>query len=124
MAAWVSRLRPGLSLLNEFDAATQRPLFRLASGEILTVELLSAGERSLLINLGMVLRWLAPGGIVLLDEPELHLHLSLMRGSLAVTAAMISEQFAGQLLVASHAPEVWDHFTPSGSIIELATNDR
>jgi predicted ATPase len=58
----------------------------------------------------MVLRWLSPGGIVLLDEPELHQHLSLMRGSLAVLHSLIAKEFNGQLLVASHAPEVWDHF--------------
>ncbi len=123
MARWVSELRPGLQLLDRFDPATQRPLFRLAKGETLTVEHLSAGERSLLINLAMVLRWLSPGGIVLLDEPELHQHLSLMRGSLAVLHSLIAKEFNGQLLVASHAPEVWDHFKGSGTIIELKAHD-
>lgn len=123
MARWVNELRPGLHLLDRFDVATQRPLFRLATGEILTVEHLSAGERSLLINLCMILRWLAPGGIVLLDEPELHQHISLMRGSLAVMNALISEEFNGQLIVASHAPEVWDHFSLTGSIIDLEAKD-
>jgi ABC-type transport system involved in cytochrome c biogenesis ATPase subunit len=122
MAKWIERLRPGLQLLERFDEATQRPLFRLTTGAFLTVEHLSAGERSLLINLAMVLRWLSPGGIVLLDEPELHQHLSLMRGSLAVLHSLIAQEFAGQLIVASHAPEVWDHFSATGSIIELEAN--
>ncbi len=123
LAKWVEELRPGLQLLDRFDITTQRPLFRLASGAFLSVERLSAGERSLLINLAMILRWLAPGGIVLLDEPELHQHLSLMRGSLAVLHALIASDFGGQLIVASHAPEVWDHFTATGSIIELKANE-
>ena len=82
-------------MLDRFDESTQRPLFRLATGEMLMANRLSAGERSLLINLCMVLRWLGPGGIVLIDEPELHLHISLMRSSLAVTETIISEDFGG-----------------------------
>lgn len=119
LARWIGELRPGLSLLDSFDVATRRPQFRLATGELLTVNRLSAGERSLLINLCTILRWLSPGGIVLLDEPELHQHLSLMRGSLAVLEAIITEEFQGQLLVASHAPEVWDHFRHTGALIDL-----
>lgn len=67
----------------------------------------------------MILRWLGPGGIVLLDEPELHLHISLMRGTLSVIDAMISEEFNGQLMVASHAPEVWSYFRQSESLVDL-----
>lgn len=120
LARWIGELRPGLELLDRFDEATQRPIFRLESGELLFVNRLSAGERSLLINLCMILRWLAPGGVVLLDEPELHLHVSLMRSSLSVLAATIEDEFHGQLIVASHAPEVWDYFRRSGALIELS----
>ncbi len=119
LAKYLGELRPGLELLDRFDESSQRPLFRLHTGEILGVEHLSAGERSLLINLCMILRWLGPGGIVLLDEPELHQHVSLMRGSLAVIDRIVSHEFNGQLIVASHAPEVWDHFRRTGAIIEL-----
>jgi hypothetical protein len=120
LAQALTQLRPGLTLLDRFDDATQRPLFSLATGEVLTLDHLSAGERALLINLAMILRWLGPGGIVLLDEPELHQHLSLMRGSLAVIDALVTtDEFHGQLFVASHAPEVWDHFRRPGVIIEL-----
>lgn len=119
LARYLGELRPGLELLDRFDESSQRPLFRLHTGEILGVEHLSAGERSLLINLCMILRWLGPGGIVLLDEPELHQHVSLMRGSLAVIDRIVAHEFGGQLIVASHAPEVWDHFRRTGAIIEL-----
>lgn len=119
LSRWIGELRPGLSMLSDFDVATRRPQFRLATGEILTVDRLSAGERSLLINLCTLLRWLSPGGIVLLDEPELHQHLSLMRASLAVLETIITEEFHGQLIVASHAPEVWDHFRHTGALIDL-----
>lgn len=113
------RLRPGITLLDRFDEVGQRPLFALKDGTVLTFDLLSAGERSVLINLCMVLRWLGPGGIVLVDEPELHQHLSLMRGSIAMTGALIEQELHGQLLVASHAPEVWDHFRMTSALIDL-----
>jgi predicted ATPase len=120
LAKAVSDLRPGLTLLDRFDEATQRPLFQLAGGATFSLDRLSAGERSLLINLAMILRWLAPGGIVLLDEPELHQHLSLMRGNLAVIDALVtSPPFDGQLFVASHAPEVWDHFRRTEAFLDL-----
>jgi hypothetical protein len=120
LAKAVSELRPGLSLLDRFDAATQRPLFQLSTGATLSLDRLSAGERSLLINLAMILRWLSPGGIVLLDEPELHQHLSLMRANLSVTDALVtSPPFDGQLFVASHAPEVWDHFRRTEALLDL-----
>jgi AAA domain, putative AbiEii toxin, Type IV TA system len=120
LADALAELRPGLSLLDRFDDATLRPLFQLSTGEILSVDRLSAGERSLLINLAMILRWISPGGVVLLDEPELHQHLTLMRGSLAVIEALIaSPDIDGQLFVASHAPEVWDHFRRHDAILDL-----
>jgi len=115
---WIAELFPGLTL-HDFEEATRRPRFRLTStGTLLTVDRLSAGERSALINLAMVLRWLGPGGIVLLDEPELHQHLSLMGGSIAVLEEVVTRG-GGQLIVASHAPEVWHHFRGRGALIEL-----
>lgn len=119
LARLIAELRPGLTLLDRFDEATQRPLFQLTTGEYITVPRLSAGERSLLINLCMILRWLAPGGLVLLDEPELHQHLSLMSGSLAAIHQFIADELHGQLLVASHAPEVWDYFRTTNAVIDL-----
>ena len=123
LAKYVGEARPGLSLLDRFDEATQRPRFRLWTGEprhekILTVDKLSAGERSLLINLCMILRWIRPGCIILLDEPELHQHLALMGGSLAVIESIVTD-FGGQLIAASHAPEVWNHFGRPGALVDL-----
>lgn len=118
LAKWVSKLRSGALVLDGFEE-DQRPRFRVPSGVRVTVDRLSAGERSLLINLCMILRWLSKGGIVLLDEPELHQHLSLMRGSLAVLQSLIHDEFGGQLVVASHAPEVWDHFRAARAVVDL-----
>jgi predicted ATPase len=89
------------------------------TGHFVTVDKLSAGERSVMINLTMVLRWLGPGGIVLLDEPELHQHSSLMRGNIAVLEAVVQDG-GGQLIAASHADEVWQHFRARERIVDLS----
>jgi predicted ATPase len=114
---WVNVLLPGIRLEDHFSEAG-RPTFKLANGTLLTVDRLSAGEQSVLINVAMVLRWLEPGGLLLLDEPELHQHLSLMRGSIAVLEAAVAD-LGGQLLAASHAPEVWDHFRARNALLDL-----
>lgn len=44
---------------------------------------LSAGEHQVLILVYLISRWLQPGGIVLIDEPDLYLHPSLVSGLLA-----------------------------------------
>jgi len=119
LATRVHELRPNLTLVDRFEESSQRPLFQLPSGEFINAERLSAGERSLLINLCMLLRWLSPGGIAMIDEPELHQHLSLMRGSLSILADLVATKFKGQLLIASHAPEVWDHMRLAGTFLDL-----
>lgn len=118
---WVRELRSGALVLDGFEA-DQRPRFRLRSGTRVTVDKLSAGERTLLTNLCAISHWLNEGGIVLLDGPELHQHLSLMRGSMAVLHTMVEDDFHGQLIVASHAPEVWDHFRDAQAFIDLGAN--
>ena len=113
----IATLFPGL-LLTGFSEG-RRPLFKTAaSEELLTTDRLSAGERSSLINFVMVFRWMSSGGVVLLDEPELHQHISLMRGSVA-TLEYLTRRKEGQLIVASHAPEVWEHFRSRDAYVDL-----
>lgn len=116
---------PGLRLLNRADARTRRPLVQLKSGAEVTLENLSAGERAAIIALFTVARWMTVGGVVLIDEPELHQHISLMRSNLAVLEQYVVHQMKGQLIVASHAPEVWDHFRVNKLIVglDLPTED-
>jgi ABC-type transport system involved in cytochrome c biogenesis ATPase subunit len=67
---------------------------------------LSAGERQVLVQLYLISRWLQPGGLVLLDEPDLHLHPSLIRLFLSRVEAIVAER-KGQLFITSHLPEIW-----------------
>lgn len=121
----LQRVLPGLRLLNRAEPRTRRPLVQLKSGFEMTLENLSAGERAAIIALFTVARWMTVGGVVLIDEPELHQHISLMRSNLAVLEQYVVHQMKGQLIVASHAPEVWDHFRVNRLIVglDLPTED-
>lgn len=79
---------------------------------------LSAGEHQVLIILYMLQRWLQSGGIVLIDEPDLHLHPSLVSPLLAAVENIVKEQ-NGQLIVTSHATEVWERYENLGIRIDL-----
>lgn len=46
LARYLRELRPGLQLLDRFEESTQRPLFRLSTGEILRVDQLSSARAS------------------------------------------------------------------------------
>jgi len=72
----------------------------------------SSGEKQVLLMIATITRWLRPGGIVLIDEPDLHLHPSLTTAFVGHLRRMIADKH-GQLLIASHAPELWQDFTPS-----------
>lgn len=114
---YVADVRPGLVLEETFDLDTLRPVFRRGSSRLFAHEL-TAGEKSLLVNAVIVLRQLVPGGIVLVDEPELHLHLSLIRPSLAALHELV-RRLDGQLILASHAPEVWRYVEDRGLNVDL-----
>ncbi len=87
-------------------------------GKVHGLDDLSAGEHQVLIQLYMVGRWLAPGGIVLIDEPDLHLHPSLIPGFLAQLERMV-EQRHGQLFLTSHLPDIWNRYEALGQRILL-----
>ncbi len=74
------------------------------------IEALSSGEQQCLIMMVMVSRWLMPGGVVLIDEPDLHLHVSLQRHFIHELEKIVHSR-NGQLIVTSHSPEIWDEFS-------------
>ncbi|MFW5640640.1 MAG: AAA family ATPase, partial [Thermodesulfobacteriota bacterium] len=74
---------------------------------------LSSGEHQILIQLFMIRRWLQPGGIVLIDEPDLFLHPSLVAGFLSKLESLVMEK-QGQLITTSHNPDVWRRYETKG----------
>lgn len=79
---------------------------------------LSAGEHQVLIMIYLLSRWLEEGGIVLIDEPDLYLHPSLISGLLASLESLVTDK-KGQLLITSHVPDVWNRYESKGKRVEL-----
>lgn len=81
-------------------------------------EMLSSGERQMLLLVSYTVGFLRPGGIVLLDEPDLHIHISMVT-QLLETLEQVIRQRGGQFIVASHSERVWDWFSRDAERIEL-----
>jgi hypothetical protein len=82
------------------------------------IEELSSGERQMLLLIGFVVAFLRPGGIVLIDEPDLHIHIAMVTQLLQTLEYVVRER-NGQLIVASHSELVWDYFSHDEERIEL-----
>ena len=105
-------------ILKKVDLGENRLRVELNNGGIHTIDELSSGEHQVLIQLYMVERWLEQGGIVLIDEPDLYLHPSLISGFLARLEIMVAEH-EGQLLITSHIPAVWERYEAIGQRVLL-----
>jgi hypothetical protein len=82
---------------------------------------LSAGEHQVLILLYLLARWAEPGAVVLIDEPDLYLHPSLVNGLLSSLEKLVTD-IGGQLMITSHQPDIWQRYEASGKRIELGAN--
>ena len=105
--------------LNGFDRRTGDLMVEIDGGGRHPITDLSSGEKQVLLMLATITRWLRPGGIVLIDEPDLHLHSSLTTAFVAHLRRMVASK-NGQLVIASHAPELLQDFTTSHRV-ELGT---
>ncbi|MFT4928221.1 MAG: energy-coupling factor transporter ATP-binding protein EcfA2 [Phenylobacterium sp.] len=88
-----------------------------------SIDELSAGERQVLILIYLISRWMQPGGIVLIDEPDMFLHPSLVEPLLA-TLELIVQDNGGQLIITSHAVDVWESYESQGMRIEMNTQNK
>ncbi|HAD0253745.1 TPA_asm: ATP-binding protein, partial [Salmonella enterica subsp. enterica serovar Typhimurium] len=96
----------------------QRQRVLLDSGNNHSLDALSSGEHQVLIMLFTVQRWLQPGGVVLIDEPDLHLHPSLISPLLASIENIVARK-NGQLVITSHATDIWQRYDNMGLRIDL-----
>jgi len=82
------------------------------------IEELSSGERQMLLLVAFVVAFLRPGGILLIDEPDLHIHIGMVTQLLETLERIVTER-NGQMIVASHSQLVWDWFARDEERIEL-----
>ena len=66
---------------------------------------LSSGERQILLLLVEIVRRIKPGGIILIDEPEISLHPTWQRALVAALDKII-EQYDAQIILATHSLEI------------------
>jgi len=83
-----------------------------------TLDALSSGEQQVIVLIYMVSRYLQPGGVVLIDEPDLFLHPSLVDRLLSRIEAIVKER-DGQIIIASHNPDIWRRYESVGLRIRL-----
>lgn len=91
-------------------------------GQSHTLDELSAGEHQVLILIYLLARWAEEGCVVLIDEPDLYLHPSLVSVMLANLEKLVAEK-NGQLIITSHQPEIWQRYEASGKRIELGAKE-
>jgi len=101
--------------LDGFDERTMELMVATERGTKHPMHLLSSGEKQVLLMLAFITRWLEPGGVVLIDEPDLHLHVSLAKAFTSHLRRMVAQK-NGQLIIASHEPALWEQFTQSQRI--------
>lgn len=85
------------------------PRIKLANGELARLSVLSSGERHVLSLLFSATHMRSMDGIVLIDEPELSLHVDWQR---IILSELLNQVGNRQVIACTHSPEVvGDHFT-------------
>ena len=84
---------------------------RTSSGDVLPPDILSSGEKHLVVLLYELLFNVTPDSLILIDEPELSLHI-VWQQEFLVKLAEIIELAEFDVLVATHSPQIihdrWD----------------
>lgn len=84
---------------------------QLNNGTRHPLEALSSGEQQILLMMGELRRRWSPGSLVLIDEPELHLHQSMQEALLSAMRSLLAER-GGQLWLATQSNHLFDMAKP------------
>jgi ABC-type transport system involved in cytochrome c biogenesis ATPase subunit len=79
---------------------------------------LSTGEQQALILVAFARRWLKPGGILLVDEPDLYMHPSWIEQIVRLLSNLAHDR-GGQFLFTSHSPTLWENFSRDAERIRM-----
>ena len=113
--AAVNRLLVDKSLMIDGSGEVQ---VRLTGNERHGPHQLSMGERHMAVLCFCAACCLKPGGVLLLDEPAVHLHPSQVIGLLS-TLEGFCRKADGQMLLVSHNPAIWQRYGELGLSVEL-----
>jgi energy-coupling factor transporter ATP-binding protein EcfA2 len=101
----LQRLFPGYEFAPLTEDVPSNLFITLPSGQPIPFADLSSGEKEVFFILSFFLRHNVKDAVVLVDEPELHLHPELAR---LLVATMQSLMHGNQIWLATHNPEVID----------------
>ncbi|MEJ7842354.1 MAG: AAA family ATPase [Rubrobacter sp.] len=73
------------------------------------IDSMSSGEKGLLLTFFLMKRSTAHGGIILLDEPELHLNPAVSRKIVPFLREQVLEPLGIQAIICTHSPEITAH---------------
>jgi predicted ATPase len=76
------------------------------NGRVFDLDGMSSGEKGLILTFLLIARSVAEDGLVLLDEPELHLNPAVCKDLLAYLVAQYVVPRNLQVLICSHSPEI------------------
>jgi predicted ATPase len=77
-----------------------------ATGAIFDIDSMSSGEKGLLLSFFLMKRSTAQGGIILLDEPELHLNPAVCRKIVPFLLQEVLEPLNIQAIICTHSPDI------------------
>ncbi len=76
------------------------------NGRIYDIDFLSSGEKGLLLTFFLLLRTVRDNGIILLDEPELHLNPSVCKRIIPFLREYICDRKKVQVILTTHSAEI------------------
>ena len=82
------------------------PIIDTENGNLFEIDSLSSGEKGLILTLLTIANSMAPNGIILLDEPELHLNPAVCRDLLQFLVDEYAVKMNVQVIICSHSAEI------------------
>jgi predicted ATPase len=76
------------------------------TNKVYDIDRMSSGEKGLILQFLLMRRALAKGGLVLLDEPELHLNPAICKRLVSFIVEQVIHTNEAQALVCTHSPEI------------------
>jgi predicted ATPase len=76
------------------------------SGKIFDIDSMSSGEKGVILTFLLIRNSLAPGGIILIDEPELHLNPAVCKSLLPFLVDECIDDGKAQAFICTHSAEI------------------